>query len=362
MTRGGERDPSGHGGSPEPATPGSARAPRSRGDSATLPRVSLAPFHRRLLPPGAILFLVAAVGAAAGLCAGLALVRALSGEALAMPGSGGGIWISALSGVAAASPVLAPLLALALVALVAPRFRQAAVARRTRELAEQVAVRTRELARANAELERVAHLDPLTQVANRRVFDRELLGLRESGGRVGLLLADVDRFKSINDRFGHAVGDLVLRAVAEALGVAADGGGLVARLGGDEFALLTPLAAGESPADVASRVVAALERRPLGIPGLEVSVSLGWALAEAGDSKAGLFLSADAALYRAKRGGGGGWSGAFRVASLTNGPSAVDGEPEPDPLSDTADLAAEPLAGTSRNPGAGLRGSPRSFA
>lgn len=313
---------------------GDGRVPRSvAGNEA---RGRLSPMRLGRFGPSALLLFVAGVGAAAGLCSGLALVRGRSGEPPTVAPVEQGLWSAAVSGVVDTSPALAPLLAMLLAALVAPRFREAAVVRRTRELGEQVEQRTRELARANAELDRIAHLDPLTQVANRRVFDRQLLELRETNARVGLVLVDVDRFKSINDQFGHAVGDLVLQRLAEALSVAAAGRERVARIGGDEFALLVPLGAEDDPAGVAMRVVAELERTRLDIPGLDVGVSLGWALAEPGDSRASLFLCADAALYRAKRGGIGLWSASGPGIAWTE---VGDGDEMPDPLSDTAELA-----------------------
>ena len=93
-----------------------------------------------------------------------------------------------------------------------------------------------------AELERCADVDPLTDLLNRRGFDRELRRALAYLGRydasAALVYLDLDRFKPINDRHGHAVGDAVLQAVAATLARSVRGSDLVARLGGDEFIVL----------------------------------------------------------------------------------------------------------------------------
>jgi GGDEF domain-containing protein len=110
----------------------------------------------------------------------------------------------------------------------------------------------RELAesdRLRAELQTLAREDPLTSAANRRELLRaadELLGERRRGGRVSLLLLDADGFKSINDRFGHAVGDTALVSLVEGARSAVRSEDLVARVGGEEFAVLLPDLDGEA--------------------------------------------------------------------------------------------------------------------
>lgn len=93
-----------------------------------------------------------------------------------------------------------------------------------------------------ATLEAHADIDPLTDLANRRAFERELgralAYVKRHGINVALLYLDLDDFKRINDRHGHAAGDALLRAVAVVLGRHVRGSDLVARIGGDEFALL----------------------------------------------------------------------------------------------------------------------------
>jgi diguanylate cyclase (GGDEF)-like protein len=111
----------------------------------------------------------------------------------------------------------------------------------TRVRLEQEQQRTRGLL---AQLERLSHEDPLTGLANRRRWDAELsvvcAAARESGQAVSLVLLDLDHFKQINDRHGHAAGDEALQAVADLLRSRVRDGDLVARLGGDEIGVLLP--------------------------------------------------------------------------------------------------------------------------
>ncbi|MEU7907545.1 EAL domain-containing protein [Actinoplanes sp. NPDC049118] len=155
-----------------------------------------------------------------------------------------------------------------------------------------------------------AYHDPLTGLANRALFrERLVLALddhRHRGVPVALLFADLDDFKLINDSFGHAMGDRLLRAIGERLVACVGEGDLVARLGGDEFAALL-----ERPADeaepAAHRILAAL-REPFVIDGhtVGISASLGLVLSDPGDadlSADALLRRADAAMYVSKRRG-----------------------------------------------------------
>ena len=169
----------------------------------------------------------------------------------------------------------------------------------------------RELAesdRLRAELQTLAREDPLTSAANRRELLRaadELLGERRRGGRVSLLLMDADGFKSINDRFGHAVGDTALVALVEGARSAVRSEDLVARVGGEEFAVLLPDLDGEAAVRTAERVRRAVAAAaPEGHEGLTLTVSIGVASAEPGDTVERLLARADEAMYRAKRTGG----------------------------------------------------------
>ncbi|AFL51301.1 diguanylate cyclase (GGDEF)-like protein [Sinorhizobium fredii] len=163
----------------------------------------------------------------------------------------------------------------------------------------------------NAERQ-IAHLalhDPLTGLPNRAALMHKLDGLLEQHGAQGsdfaVLCLDLDRFKEVNDLFGHNVGDLVLCTAARRLCAVADSA-FVARLGGDEFIVLAEADA-SSAAQLAERVVAALgEDAEIEGTRIRLGTSLGVALFPAdGDSASILVGNADAALYRAKADGRG---------------------------------------------------------
>ena len=151
-----------------------------------------------------------------------------------------------------------------------------------------------------------ASRDGLTGLLNRRGFDDALetavAAADRSGQPLAVALLDLDRFKQLNDRHGHAGGDSVLREVAELLTGSVRAGDLVARLGGDELAVLLPGADCARAAELAERLRCAVARlRPPGFDAGEVSVSLGVA-AVAGDDAFPVEITsrADAQLYRAK--------------------------------------------------------------
>ncbi len=175
--------------------------------------------------------------------------------------------------------------------------------------AEQ-AVATASLALSRAELlERArtaASTDALTGLANRRVFDdalRAMVHAQRSLGETGsLVLVDVDRFKSINDTYGHPTGDEVLRVLARTLRAVAPRSATVARYGGEEFAVLLPATGGVEAAAVAERCRAAVE--VMDAAGLAVTASFGVASTPDDAVEAGaLVTAADDALIRAKGGG-----------------------------------------------------------
>ena len=149
-----------------------------------------------------------------------------------------------------------------------------------------------------------ASVDALTGVANRRSFDRVLRAAMEGRGRRFILaVLDVDDFKRINDTFGHAAGDEVLKMVAETLTGAVRGDDVVARIGGDEFALV---AHGLSLAQADRRMrtmMAVLGDAKVGLSGSKVTVSCGIAEFSAGDTAHSLMHRADEAVYEAKRAG-----------------------------------------------------------
>jgi diguanylate cyclase (GGDEF)-like protein/PAS domain S-box-containing protein len=157
---------------------------------------------------------------------------------------------------------------------------------------------------AEERLARQASIDPLTGLANRRRIEdrltRSLDRLNRVEGAVAVLFCDLDLFKAVNDEYGHAGGDEVLREIGQRLLRVVRPGDLVGRIGGDEFAVILD---GDARAeDVARRVVEAVSR-PLAFRGgwVRVGVSVGIASAsEPGRTAGELLAEADAAMYRAK--------------------------------------------------------------
>ena len=156
-----------------------------------------------------------------------------------------------------------------------------------------------------AELRRQVREDSLTGLLSRAAFEEDLVALLGANtAPASVLYLDVDRFKSINDGSGHAVGDEVLRSVATRLRAIAPAGALVARLGGDEFAvaLSGPPAAGQQ---LGHAIVASFaEALPVTGNRLQLATSVGVAVAWAPDQAEQAVLAADTAMYAAKRAGG----------------------------------------------------------
>jgi cyclic di-GMP phosphodiesterase Gmr len=154
-----------------------------------------------------------------------------------------------------------------------------------------------------AALHRRAHTDLLTGLPNRSaLFDRLRQHLApESGGGCGLLFCDLDRFKEVNDRHGHALGDTVLVDAAARLSSLAAPGDLVARLGGDEFVVVCSDAEPARLATLATQVSTAFQR-PFASPAgdLFIGVSVGYAVGAPGEAPDRLVARADHAMYGAK--------------------------------------------------------------
>ena len=157
-------------------------------------------------------------------------------------------------------------------------------------------------------LEELAHHDPLTHLANRSRFFEVLQAWRDTGHSYGVCYLDLDRFKPVNDTFGHLVGDAVLVECARRMEHAARDSDLVARLGGDEFAVVCVDVDVEELCGIAQRLVDAMAE-PLEFDGrrLNVGASVGCALGLPGVVTDGVVAAADAALYAAKREGRGTW-------------------------------------------------------
>jgi diguanylate cyclase (GGDEF)-like protein len=148
------------------------------------------------------------------------------------------------------------------------------------------------------EMELLAYRDALTGLRNRRAYDDRFFELQDTeASAVMLLTVDVDRFKSINDRFGHDVGDATLVVVADAMLNSVRPGDFVARYGGDEFNILLPNASPEQALTIAERIRAAVEHNH--DPDVTVSVGVTPML----DGVRETALAADGALYDAKKNG-----------------------------------------------------------
>jgi diguanylate cyclase (GGDEF)-like protein len=166
-----------------------------------------------------------------------------------------------------------------------------------------------ELERSRAALHEEATHDPLTGLANRRVFyDRLRQAIRHAhryGGKVGVLYVDLDRFKEINDRHGHHVGDAVLTEVAKRLTSSIRDSDSVARLGGDEFVVLIDGVEGREAFLAATHKIEQALYADTHFYGLDVKIaaSIGLALyPDDGSDEDSLIRAADAAMYRVKSG------------------------------------------------------------
>jgi two-component system, cell cycle response regulator len=159
--------------------------------------------------------------------------------------------------------------------------------------------------RLRAEFDRSLELavtDALTGLRNRRYVFRHLESLLRAGTGCGVLMIDVDRFKPLNDYYGHAAGDAALREVAARLREHVRASDIVARYGGEEFLVVMSGAGAEETAVIAERLRVAIGDRPidLGQAKLPVTVSIGSALSASNSDGEALIAAADSAMYRAK--------------------------------------------------------------
>jgi two-component system cell cycle response regulator len=149
--------------------------------------------------------------------------------------------------------------------------------------------------------------DGLTGLFNRREIDLRADGAvkfaQRHGGELSCLMADVDHFKQINDRFGHAAGDEVLREAARRIVSACRASDAIGRYGGEEFLLVLPGTRGVDAVTSGDKVRRVLSERPIEFDGGEISItaSVGVAAWESDMATSSLYVAADRALYRAKR-------------------------------------------------------------
>lgn len=169
-----------------------------------------------------------------------------------------------------------------------------------------LAIVLQERAELNARLHHLANHDPLTGLPNRQAFlDAVRRALRPGQGGAALMMLDLDHFKRINDSWGHAAGDAVLRAVGARIATALRGGDIAGRLGGEEFGVLLPNCPPRIAGSIAERIRQAIATHPVLTPDgqrIPISASIGLLTLTThlpGDPEAALAI-ADAALYRAK--------------------------------------------------------------
>ena len=185
----------------------------------------------------------------------------------------------------------------------------------TQAVVEKLDSRAQEVGELRNALERAqseALLDSLTGLKNRRAFERSVdQVMADASDRLdgaALLVIDIDHFKQVNDTYGHLLGDKVLRAVAQVLQANIKGRDLVARLGGEEFAVLLVHSTPAGALAVAEQIRTAIAHGQIRTPTSgklvgAITVSVGIAIAAAGDSLETALERADGALYEAKRSG-----------------------------------------------------------
>lgn len=175
------------------------------------------------------------------------------------------------------------------------------------ELESKVAARTAELAQANAALHRLARMDVLTDLPNRLAANErlreEFVRMKRTGQSHAVLMIDVDHFKAVNDRHGHAVGDQVLQSVAQGLRAPLRESDFVARFGGEEFLVVLPDTDEAGACLVAEKLRSNIEEAPVSSAG-RITISVGVALVTAShDTEVQAVQQADDRLYTAKQNG-----------------------------------------------------------
>lgn len=177
---------------------------------------------------------------------------------------------------------------------------------KARDLASSLQEQQVELSAANDALSKLANSDPLTRLPNRRAFEHQLVdgqGRLRAEGWLGII--DIDHFKSINDTYGHGVGDHVLSVAASRWRGMLPDDALLARLGGDEFTVYFSSRSSDEARLVGQRLLAVFND-PIAVdnkPAVEISCSIGMVSVEAGQPISAGLAGADSALYEVKGGG-----------------------------------------------------------
>jgi diguanylate cyclase len=159
------------------------------------------------------------------------------------------------------------------------------------------------------EYKRLADTDPLTHVWNRRAFDRRLSEIYDSSKGIlfsALVLVDIDRFKEVNDRYGHPAGDRILQGIAQRFRSSVGGKVFVARTGGEEFAFVIEGMSEDRVHEIADRIRVHIETTPFtlaqsddSLP-IRLTISMGLCMASEAQSPDEFYAKADKALYRSK--------------------------------------------------------------
>ena len=178
---------------------------------------------------------------------------------------------------------------------------------RTKALRDELSQKNRQLEDLLKEVKKLAIMDHLTELYNRRYFEtvltREFKKLLRYGFSLSCILLDIDHFKKVNDDFGHRAGDSVLKEIAEILTQSVRDVDTVARWGGEEFIVLLPQSSTEDAQHVASRILGAVsEHKFSDVPNRQITVSIGMANANdpSMDSAEKIISVADSAMYKAK--------------------------------------------------------------
>ncbi len=189
------------------------------------------------------------------------------------------------------------------------------IAAQNDKLREDLADTTMELSEMRSDFDRVhreSEIDPLTEVGNRKYFNREILRVmteaREQKTLLSLLMVDIDHFKKFNDTHGHLIGDQVLRLVARTLVENLKGRDIIARYGGEEFVIMLPLTRLQDAERVANQLRMGLSSKQIARRGTNeilgsATISIGVAEYVENEDPDMLLARADAALYRAKQTG-----------------------------------------------------------
>lgn len=180
-----------------------------------------------------------------------------------------------------------------------------------RQIATSIADTSAELVEVKAKLTEykiLADTDALTRISNRRAFDRAMAEIYDDAKKVmfnGLILADVDRFKEINDRHGHPAGDRVLQQIAHILRAAVNPDVFIGRTGGEEFAIIVEGFTEDGTVALAEDIRAIIEKTSFVLAGAQpcITVSMGVCMASEAMDAEDLYRKADEALYASKAAG-----------------------------------------------------------